>query len=418
VTKFRTLVLAEGLPYPARVGKDLRNWQNICGLSSISQVGVFGLCSNDPRIQNCPPRRLEFWRSSTDAALTYPPPKHVLAAAEAWPLSPEGHPSDLYYSDKAAGQIADVMASFKPQLVVVENVWLYRYIDVLKQFRCRIVLDCHNVDGALSQEIADAAVGDKLPARLVRKLLPGRTKMMERKAVQSVDQIWVCSHNDARLMQDLYGVPKQVRVVPNGIDVARYEAACSRPRQRPEGLNPNAKLILFPAIFGYKPNVLAAFFLIREFFPRLASVFPDCQLLLAGDRPTIEMIAEARQEPRIVVTGGVPDMRPYFAAASTMVVPLFQGGGTRFKILEAFASKVPVISTAKGAEGLAVQEGKHLLLAETAAEFVDAVKRLWTEDHLAKQLAANGLELVKQSYSAPVITQQIAMAIDQLSFDR
>jgi polysaccharide biosynthesis protein PslH len=417
MTSFRTLVIAEGLPYPPLVGKDLRNWQNICGLSSISQVGVFGICSNDSRLQNHPPRRLEFWRSSTDPALTWPPPKHVLAAAQAWPLHPLGHPSDLCYSDEAAGQIADIMAAFSPHVVVVESLSLHRYIDILKQFRCRIVLDCHNVDAALYQEIADAAAGDEVPTRLVRKLLPSRTKTIEQKAVQAVDQIWVCSHNDARLMQDLYGVSKQVRVVPNGIDVLRYEAACGRSWQRPEGVNPTAKLILFPAIFSYKPNVLAAFFLISEFFPRLASVFPDCQLLLAGDRPTPEMIAEARREPHIVVTGGVPDMRPYFAASSAMVVPLFQGGGTRFKILEAFASKVPVISTAKGAEGLAVQEETHLLLAETAAEFVDAIQRLWTNDCLAKQLAGNGLELVKQSYSAPVVSRQIASAIDQLSFD-
>ncbi len=182
-------------------------------------------------------------------------------------------------------------------------------------------------------------------------------------------------------------------------------------------MNPNGEVLIFPAIFSYKPNVVAAAFLIKEFFPRLASSFPDCQLLLAGDRPTPDMTAAAQGEPRIVVTGGVPDMRSYLAAASVTVVPLFQGGGTRFKILEAFASNVPVVSTAKGAEGLAVEDGTHLLIAGTADEFVDAVKRLWMDERLAKQLAANGLGLVKQSYSLPVISQQIANAIDKLGLD-
>ncbi len=415
MNSLRTLVIAEGLPYPSLVGKDLRNWQNICGLSSVSQVGVFGLCSNDRRLENRPPH-LEFWCSSIDAALAYPPPKHVLTAAQGWPLYSQGHPADLYYSQTAVAEIAHLMASFKPQIVVVEGLWLYRYIEILKQFRCRIVLDCHNVEAVLFQEIADATDGDELPARLIRKLLPSRTKMIEQKAVQAVDQIWVCSHNDARLMQDLYGVSKKVHVVANGIDVATYEAGCARQCQRPEEVNPTAKVLIFPAFFGYKPNILAAFFLINQVFPRIASVFPDCQLLLAGDNPSLEIMGQAQREPRIKVTGGVPDMRPYLAAASAMVVPLFQGGGTRFKILEGFGSKVPVISTTKGAEGLSVQDGIHLMFAETADEFVNAIARLWSDDDLLQSLVTNGLELVKQSYSSPVIRQQIAEAIEQLSF--
>lgn len=417
MTSLRTMVIAEGLPYPSLVGKDLRNWQNICGLCSGSQVGVFGLCSNDRRFENQPPH-LEFWCSSTDAALAYPPPKHVLTAALGWPLYSQGHPADLYYSEAASGQIAHLMANFKPHMVVVEGLWLYRYIDILKQFHCRIVLDCHNVEGVLFQEIADATDGDELPVRLMRKLLPSRTKMIEQKAVQAVDQVWVCSHNDARLMQDLYGVSTKVHVVVNGIDVTTYEAECARQCQRPEEVNPTAKVLIFPAFFGYKPNILAACFLINQVFPRIASIFPDCQLLLAGDKPTSEIIAHAQREPRIIVTGGVPDMRPYLAAASAMVVPLFQGGGTRFKILEGFGSKVPVISTRKGAEGLSVQDGIHLMFAETADEFVNAIARLWSDDDLSQRLVTNGLELVKQSYSSPVIRQQIAAAIEQLSFDR
>ena len=118
MNSLQTLVIAQDLPYPALVGKDLRNWQNIYGLSSVSSVGVFGLCSNDPRRDSSPPLDLAFWRSSTDALLAYPPPRQIVAA-RAWPLNPQGHPSDLYYSGTAASELADIMASFKPQIVVV-----------------------------------------------------------------------------------------------------------------------------------------------------------------------------------------------------------------------------------------------------------------------------------------------------------
>jgi glycosyltransferase involved in cell wall biosynthesis len=416
VAALRTLVIVDGLPYPAFIGKDLRNWQNICGLGSVSRVGVFGLCSNDSRVDNAPPLDLAFWRSSTDTFLANPPPQEVIAA-RGWPLTPHGHPADFRYSDAAAAEIAEAMTSFKPHIVVLEGLWLYRYIDVLRQFQCRIVLDCHNVEAVVFKEIADATTGDGLPARLVREILPARTKMIEQKAVHAVDQIWVCSENDARLMEELYGVSAGIHVVPNGVDVAGYETARARRCERPVQVNPTGNALIFPAVFGWKPNVVAALFLIQEFFPRLAGASPDCQLLIAGAWPTPEMIAAAEGEPRIVITGSVPDMRPYLAAASAMIVPLFQGGGTRFKILEAFAVNLPVISTAKGAEGLAVRDGTHLLIAETADEFVQAVRRLWNDERFARELAGNGLELVQQSYSFEATGRRIAKAVGELCLE-
>jgi len=130
------------------------------------------------------------------------------------------------------------------------------------------------------------------------------------------------------------------------------------------------------------------------------------------------MIEAARRDPRIVVTGPVPDIRPYLAAASAMVVPLFQGSGTRFKILEAFAANVPVISTPKGAEGLDIEDGTHLLIAESADEFVDAVQQLWADENLAKKLTANGLELLKQLYFWDVTSLRIGKAIKELTQQR
>ena len=163
----RTLIVAEGLPYPPLVGKDLRNWQNICGLSCVSRVGVFGLRSKDPGQTSIPPLRLEFWRSSNDATLSELRPQRVVAG-RAWPLHPQGHPSDLYFSETAASEITDIMSSFEPHIVVIEGLLLYRYIEVLKRFDCRIVLDFHNVEAAVSQVIADSTHGNDPAAILVR----------------------------------------------------------------------------------------------------------------------------------------------------------------------------------------------------------------------------------------------------------
>jgi glycosyltransferase involved in cell wall biosynthesis len=411
----RTLIITPNLPYPTFFGVDLRNWQNINGLMSCGQVGVFGLCSNDPRRGEVPHADLAFWRCSTDPALTYPLPQGHKLAARAWLFDQLGHPSDLYYSDAAAAEVSALVEEFSPQVVVLEGLWLHRYIDLLKQHNCPVILDCHNVEATLSRQMGDATTGDDLQARLMRNILPARVQLIEQKATHAVDQLWVCSSYDARLMQELYKPAAPVHIVPNAVDVDSYATARTRTDHLPERGSTTKRTLIFPAMFAYPPSVEAVTFLLEEIFPRLATSVPDCQLLLVGSMPTVRMREAAQRDPRIIVTGPVPDIRPYLAAATLMVVPLFQGSGTRFKILEAFAAQVPVVSTAKGVEGLATVDGIHVLIAESADEFVAAIQRVWRDENVAPRLATHGLELVRQHYSWEEANHQITKALDELT---
>jgi glycosyltransferase involved in cell wall biosynthesis len=409
----RILVILQNLPYPAFSGVDLRNWQNVSNLIGAGRVGVFGLCSNDTCRAQSPSASLAFWRSSSDPDLSYPLRPDRRAEARAWLLDPLGHPSDLYYSNVAVEELNTVLREFRPEIAVVEELWMHRYIDLLKSYDCRVILDCHNVEASLSQERADSQSGDgRIPA-LISRTLVKRAGLIERRAVHVVDQLWVCSGHDAQLVETLYKPSAPIRVVPNAVDPTYYDGrSCARdPSTSPPGAN---KTVVFPAMFTYEPNRVAAAFLIDEIFPLLAKSHPDCRLLLPGNWPTAKMLEAAKTNPRIVVTGPVADIRPYLAAASAMIVPLFQGSGTRFKILEAFAMRVPVISTAKGAEGLGVENERHLLIAESAPEFVECLERLWTNENLAEKLKIHALDLLSRRYSWTATGREIRSAIDEI----
>ena len=95
--------------------------------------------------------------------------------------------------------------------------------------------------------------------------------------------------------------------------------------------------------------------------------------LAAASSAALAQAQEQAQLERVVVTGSVADVRPYLAEAGAVPMPLFDGSGTRLKALEAFATGVPVVSTAKGLEGLSVTAGQHYLRAEDPGEFVDAL---------------------------------------------
>lgn len=407
----RTLVVAVNLPYPSFGGMDLRNWQNVNGLAAAGEVGIFGLCSNDPRAVARPPVSLAFQVCSADPILSNPPPTGVKVEARAWFTQPLGHPCDYLFTEKAGAELAGLLESFQPQTVLLEGIWPHRYIDTLKRKTCRIILDCHNVEAVVAAQIARSISGNDLRAKLWRSLLPERMRTIEHEATRRADLVWACSEEDAALLKELYRPTADVCVIPNSIDLNTYRDIRVK-RKTAQGQA--RKTVIFPGAFGYQPNVNAAMFLMDKIFPKLVSAFPDMELFLVGRNPTPEMTESAKLDPRIVVTGEVADVRPYLSRASLMLVPLFEGSGTRFKILEAFAANLPVISTAQGAEGLGVRNGTHLLLAEEAEAFVDAARLLWENQELADNLASNALDFVDRHYSWSRTHHRIKQALEQL----
>lgn len=405
-------MLAESLPWPPLKGGDLRNWQNLHALSATTCVGVFGLCSNDSRRGAPPELPLAFWTASTDPALASPPPKGVRLTGRGWLLDPHGHPSDLFHSQAAASELARLLAEFRPDVVLVEGLWMHGYFDAIRAAGCRVILDCHNVETVLVRELGRATEGNDLESRVVRDVLPGRTEAIERAAVREADQLWVCSANDEAVLRDLYEPRSPVVVIPNAIRMEDYGGA------RRAGVSPadGPLTLVYPGIYSYRPNAFAARFLIDEVLPRLADACDvPCRLQLVGPMPTPEMQAAAARDPRIEVTGPVRDVRPFLADATVMPVALFQGSGTRFKVLEAFAARLPVVSTSKGAEGLGARDGEHLLVAETAGAFVEAVLALWRDRPYADRLAARAWTLTTERFSWDAVGPRIRAAIDRVA---
>src|SRR5690606_24827864 len=108
----------------------------------------------------------------------------------------------------------------------------------------------------------------------------------------------------------------------------------------------------------------------------------------------------------VKVTGTVVDIRPYLASASVGVVPLYSGGGTRLKIFELMAMRCAVVSTSLGAEGLHVQHGEHLLLADDDEAFAEAVIGLLTVAERRDRLSRHAHQLVHRQYSSEAIARQ------------
>jgi glycosyltransferase involved in cell wall biosynthesis len=315
----------------------------------------------------------------------------------AWLREPEGHPSDRWHTEAAVAAIRAVAERDRPRLAVVETLVLHRYLPLLRELGMTVVLNAHNIEGPLHDELA----GER-PDVLSRAFV-GRLHALERRAFAAVDQVWVCSEADRRAAAARYPGHAPLHVVPNTIDVAAYAGPRS-PAPEPS--------VLFVGTLGYPPNERAALRLVTEIHPALVRRDPRTRLTIVGGDPSPALIAAVdRAAGRVELTGQVADVRPYLRRAWTAVVPLAEGGGTRLKILEALAAGVPVVSTAKGAEGLDLRPGREFVLADGDEAIAAAVGALLEDPAQRDRLARAGRVRVAERYDVAAAERGIADAL-------
>lgn len=287
--------------------------------------------------------------------------------------------------------------------IQVENVFMSGYMQQLRNApgQPRIITDWHNIESELMSRYAAFI---KNPAkRFYANETARRLRFAEQDQIKRSDTLLVTSERerDALIAS---GVRIPIHIVENGVDAAQFETAINaHPNTTADDDKPN---IIFVGSMDYHANVDAVIAFVSESWPTIRAAHPDLDLKIVGRRPpaTIQALAKT---PGIIVTGSVPDVRPYYHNAIASIVPLRIGGGTRLKILEAFAARTPVVSTNLGAEGLAVRHGEHLLIAETTNDFITAIASLRTDSDKRTALAAAGHRLVKTIYDWPVVGRDL-----------
>ena len=196
-------------------------------------------------------------------------------------------------------------------------------------------------------------------------------RVFQRSVARQVDRVILCSDEDVR-RSDIH----------NAVAVPNTYGRPARSLGRHELAMPPT--ILFQGSLHYGPNIDAVDWLIDEVAPHLFEQLPGAQIRLVGT--TSPGVEGRHRPPAVVVAGRVPDIEPELARADIAVVPLRIGSGTRLKILESFAHRIPVVSTTVGADGLDVEDGVHLLLADRPEEFARACRRIIEDRALARRL--------------------------------
>lgn len=212
------------------------------------------------------------------------------------------------------------------------------------------------------------------------------TRRSELALLEAVDLTWVVSAVERELLAKL-APQARVEVVSNIHQV--FED-----RPGPE----SRRDLVFVGGYRHPPNVDAALWLGKEIFPRIASVLPGIRLFLAGGEVPAEVAALAGT-PGIEVLGHVPDLEPLLDTCRLSVAPLRYGAGIKGKVNQSLARGLPVVATSCAVEGMFLEDGRDVLVADSAEEFANAVCRLHADDALWLRLRAGGLGNTRQYFS-------------------
>jgi sugar transferase (PEP-CTERM/EpsH1 system associated) len=310
-----------------------------------------------------------------------------------------------YMSTEMRRALATLPAPSEFDLVHVDSIHMMGYAELFP--RAKIVYNWHNIESELMRRYSSTVhsrVRSLYAAHTAAKL-----ERLEQEILRTAFGHVVCSERERAQLQRLAPAAR-IAVMENGVDIQYFAASKSQPETAIE----TPFRIVFAGKMDYYPNVDAMTWFARGIWPAIRKRIPSIRLSIVGADPAPAVTA-LREIPGVEVTGTVSDLRPYYRGALAAVVPLRTGGGTRLKILEAMAARVPVVSTQLGAEGLGVTPGRDILIAsaDAAPDWVERLARLADSPGERARIASAAFDLVESRHDWTLLGESLWSTYDR-----
>jgi glycosyltransferase involved in cell wall biosynthesis len=215
----------------------------------------------------------------------------------------------------------------------------------------------------------------------------------ENRAIRLAQRTFVCSELDRSYLTNRWHLPGIV-TIPNAVTIPELPPLTSEPT------------LLFLGSYKYQPNVDAAEFLMKQVWPHVYRAMSKARLIIAGAWPE-KLRSYGLAIPGVEFTGFVEDLGGLYRRSRVVCAPVFAGGGTRVKIIEAAAYGKPIIATRIGAEGLEMRHGHELLLHDDAVSFAEACLKLLTDSTLCERLGTAARAIAVQRYDRAKVVRLI-----------
>jgi sugar transferase (PEP-CTERM/EpsH1 system associated) len=383
----KILFLAHRIPYPPDKGDKIRSYQVLKYLASRHELFLACLIDDDRDLRaveelrrlvpNLHYERLRPWRQRL----------HMLHALVT------GKPLTVlhFYSSSLHAQLMALVKKEKFDALFVYSSNMADYVRGL-QIPVRLIDFC-DLD---SEKFKQYTGISKPPFSWLYRLEGKRLAAYEKQAAANFHHTIFIGSQEKRLFER-NGFNGKLVLISNGVDFDRYYGYELPARQpSPPGGKP---YLLFTGAMDYIPNIDAAYWFAREVFPNLKMILPELQFYIIGGNPARKIRKLHDPEAGVIVTGYLDDVRPYIKSARVFVAPMRIARGMQTKILEAMACGVPVVTSPAAARGIGAQAGEHVLVAESAGEYVRQSLCLLVNKKIHARLRKQAFRFLQEKFS-------------------
>lgn len=380
----KILQLCNRMPWPPKDGGAIHlfNFTKSCGELG---VDLTLLAINTPKHfveVNDLPREMRQW-----ADVHAVPVDTRVKAGDAFKnlFSNESYNISRFDSPAVHEKLRELLQAKEYDVVHVDGLFVSMYTETIRKYsKAKVVMRAHNVEYRIWERLAESE--PFWPKKQYLRLLAKRLKAYEAGVLNDFDALLPISEVDRQELKRL-GARVPQYVMTAGVDPEVWKP---QPQQPP--------MTLFHiGSMDWMPNRQAVEWFLEVVWPKLHRQFPELRVYLAGRHMPQHLLQS--KTPGLMVVGEVPDAVEFMNSHAIMIVPLLSGSGMRLKIIEGMALGKVIVSTSVGAEGIAYEDGKHLLIADDAAAFAEAVAKLVQQPELVKSTGAAARELVQERYT-------------------
>ncbi|MBF9140064.1 glycosyltransferase family 4 protein [Hymenobacter properus] len=314
---------------------------------------------------------------------------------------------ERFISPAVGEKLLEILRTETVDVVQLEGTFVAWYAELLGRQHSAalavppLVLRAHNVEYTIWQMLARREAN---PAkRLFLRIMAARLEKFERRHLPQFDAVAAITDDDAQRLRAL-GCPEPVVFIPAGADLSRFQpdpAAQAKPRT-----------LFMIGSLNWLPNLEGLHWLLREVWPTVRAEMPDVELHIAGSGTPDELL-----RPRtdgVVVHGFVDSAAAFMQQYELMLVPLLSGGGMRIKIIEGMALGKAILSTTLGAEGIAVHDGRDIVLRDSAVAWLDALRSWYRGEVPVATIGAAAAQTASERYDRRRVTEQFVGLYERL----
>ncbi|NQX43532.1 glycosyltransferase [Pedobacter steynii] len=389
----KTLILTNRIPFPPNSGYPIVVYNTIKGLLKLGvEITMFSINPNKYRVDvediyDPLFEQIKFHSFNLDTEVN-------VYGALLNIFSNQSYNVSRYFDEDAAKLIGDVLKENEFDIIQFEGLFVVPYLDVVKEnSKAKVIYRAHNIEFDVWERIA---LTEKFtPRRSYLQFLARRLKVYETEQINRFHQVFAISEQDRQSILR-FGCETPLEVFPVALDFEKYVTDPSKTS--------------FPTLFhlgamDWRPNKEGLEWFLDEIWPDIEKLNSELRFYIAGKNMQKQFFEYDSEN--LVVEGEVFDAVEFINSKAIMIVPLLSGSGMRVKIIEGMAMRKCIIATSMAAEGIRCENGKDILIADTADEFYRAILQCITNPKKWREIGENARKTVERDHDVRIISERM-----------